>query len=149
MKKLLPLLLALPLFAACASNVNNSGAEPASPPTGAAPLRSTAALAKTITDKRVIVDPDLGAAARLLSIVKSGPEQPYLRVEVNIQNQTESAQSFFYQFDWTDAFGNSLNMETPIIPITLMAHEPTGVVAISPSPLPRNFCVYFFPTTVR
>ena len=138
MKKTLLLILALPLLGGC-------GSPNATKPEAAARPLPTAPAAQSVADKRVIIDPDLGGAIRVFPVSATAGGLGYLRVELRVQNQWDAVWTFNYQFDWTDRNGTSLDLPTPIIPLTLIAHETTTLVAMAPSPLGKDFRVYFFP----
>jgi len=142
MKKTLLLLLSLPILGGCSSPTVTKP-DTAAPPLPAAPV------ARPVADNRVIIDPDLGGAVRVLTVSATAGGLGYLRVELRVQNQRDAVQTFNYQFDWTDRNGTSLDLPTPIIPMTLMAHETTTLVAMAPSPLAKDFRVYFFPVTAK
>lgn len=135
MKKIFLLLLALPAIAGCASSVNKT--ETVQPPAPAP--------AQAVTDKRVIIDPSLGGAVRVVAVYTSGGAQGFLRVELRVQNQAGAPTSFTYQFEWKDQNGATIDLSAPTIPMTLQGRETAPLVAMGPTPLTKDFQVFFYP----
>jgi uncharacterized protein YcfL len=134
MNKLFPFLLALPLFAGCASSVKTTE-PPAPPPT----------TVQAVTDRRVVIDPSLGGAVRVVGVYTSAGPQGFLRVELRLQNQAQSPTAFTYQFEWKDQNGVTIDLSAPAIPMTLQGRETVPLVAMGPTPLTRDFQVFFYP----
>lgn len=137
MNKLFFFLLALPVVAGCASGVKTPE-----------PVRAPAipsAMAQDVTDKRVIIDPSLGGAVRVVAVDTSAGPQGYLRVELRLQNQAPSPTAFTYQFEWKDQNGVTIDLSSPTIPMTLQARETAPLVAMGPTPLTKDFQVFFYP----
>jgi uncharacterized protein YcfL len=131
MKKTCLFLLAPLFLAGCASDVHKT--EPAPP----------APFAHAVADKRIVMDPALAGAARVIAVSTSAGAQGFIRVELRVQNQTSSLKSFNYRFEWQDQSGETVDESAPTIPMTLLAREITTLVVMAPTPLAKNFRAYF------
>jgi uncharacterized protein YcfL len=76
------------------------------------------------------------------------PPGAYLKIQVTLQNTSDSPQQFSYHLDWFDKDGKRLPMGAgDFIPWMLLPREISSIAATAPSPLAADFGIAFVPTT--
>jgi uncharacterized protein YcfL len=99
---------------------------------------------QTVTDKRVVIDPALDQAIRLVGIKSVVGSEGYLKIQLNVQNQTGSVKNFSYRIDWFDKDGMALPMAASAdLTWMLLSHETSFLAATAPTPAARDFRVTF------
>lgn len=99
---------------------------------------------KTVSDKRVAIDPALEKVIRIVGIKSSAGADGYLKIQLNVQNQTSSPKEFTYQIDWFDQDGMALPMAASApLAWTLLSHETSFLAAAAPTPAAKDFRVTF------
>jgi uncharacterized protein YcfL len=152
MKKILFLFL-LTSIASCQSNSNTSRPAPATPfagtPYTAAPAAapaSSSSPAPPSTDKRVFAVASLASTFRILNVKSTTAATGFLKIEVEVQNVGSKPKSFDYHIFWFDDSGTMFDLpDTVSVPLFLMGHEKSSIVAMAPTPLAKDFRVKFFP----
>jgi uncharacterized protein YcfL len=105
---------------------------------------SPAAQPQTVTDKRVVIDPALEQAIHIVGIKSTTGPEGYLKIQLNIQNLTDSPKQFSYRIDWFDRDGLDLPMAASApLPWMLLSHETSFLAATAPTPAAKDFRVTF------
>jgi len=100
--------------------------------------------AQTVTDKRVVIDPALDHVIHIVRITSTTGAGGYLKIQLNLQNLTESPKKFTYQIEWFDRDGLSLAMaEAAPLSWMLLRGETSFLAATSPTPAAKDFRVTF------
>jgi uncharacterized protein YcfL len=134
MKAFLILLLAA---AGCVTRV-----EPVQPSHPATP--QPAAQPRTVTDKRVVMDPALGHAIHIVGIKSATGPEGYLKIQLNVQNLTDSPRQFSYRIVWFDRDGQELPLAALApLPWTLLSRETSLLAATAPTPAAKDFRITF------
>jgi uncharacterized protein YcfL len=103
-----------------------------------------AAQPQTVTDKRVVIDPALDKAIRIVGIKSTTGPEGYLKIQLNVQNLTGSPRRFSYRIDWFDRDGQELPMAaSALLPWMLLSHETSFLAATAPTPAAKDFRVTF------
>ena len=99
---------------------------------------------QTVTDKRVVIDSSLEHAIRVVGIKSTTAHEGFLRIQVDVQNLTDSPKQFSYRIDWFDRNAQPLPMAgSASIPWMLLSRETSFLAATSPTPAAKDFCVTF------
>lgn len=100
---------------------------------------------QTVTDKRVVIDPALVHAIRIVGIKSTMGPEGFLKIQVNVQSLFHTLQQFSYRIDWFDENGLNLPMAaSAAMPWTLLSHETSFLAVTAPTPAARDFRVTFF-----
>ena len=148
MKTLLPLLV-ISLFAVtgCVTHVESSFSQPEPPPPAQTPPsagRYPPAPTQAVSDKRVVIDPALQRVIRVVRIKSSVSPEGYLKLQLNVHNQTDSLAHFSYQVDWFDEDGRPLPMYgVGELKWNLLAGETSFLALTAPTVDVRDFRVLF------
>jgi uncharacterized protein YcfL len=142
MKSPAPLLIALLALAGCSSPVNNSSTpinppplSPAAPP----PLRQAPQ-----TDPRILIHSSLSSALRVVNAQSMTGAAGYLKIQVDVENQSDGPVRFIYSVEWLDADGTVLPMAgNGYLDWMLRAHETSSIAATAPTPAAKNFRIVF------
>jgi uncharacterized protein YcfL len=70
----------------------------------------------------------------------------YLKIQVEVQNNTRSVQAFTYRVEWFDENG-MLVTSSPSLPKTLEGKETADIIAIAPTPRAKDFRIKFLEPT--
>ena len=100
---------------------------------------------QTVTDKRVVIDSALDHAIHIVGIKSTTGPEGFLKIQLNVQNLTDSPKQFRYRIDWFDRDGLDLPMAAlTSIPWMLLSHETSFLAATAPTPAAKDFRVTFF-----
>lgn len=136
MKRLLIPIAVLALFAAGCVTQTDVGPEQPEPPQVVIPQY------QPVKDKRIVIDPSLDSIVHVVKVTSTNGSSGYLKIQVNVQNQTDAVQKFDYRIDWVDSDGADLPMAASApLTWTLLAHETSFLGATAPTPSARNFRV--------
>jgi len=101
---------------------------------------------QTVTDKRVVMDPALEQVIHIVGISSTPGSGGFLRIQLNVQNLTDSPKQFNYRIDWFDRDGLELPMAASApLPWMLLSRETSFLAATAPTPAAKDFRVTFFP----
>jgi uncharacterized protein YcfL len=132
MKIMMPFLILLLAASGCVTRVET--VEPAHP----------VAQSRTVTDKRVVIDPALERVIHIVGISSTPGSGGYLKIQLNVQNMTDSPRQFSYRIDWFDRDGLDLPLAaSALMPWTLLSHETSFLAATAPTPAAKDFRVTF------
>ena len=68
----------------------------------------------------------------------------FLKVQVELLNNTRSPQNFSYQFEWFDANGMQITTLAPVtVPDVIQGGEDKFISSVAPTPACRDFRVKF------
>ncbi|HUD48449.1 MAG TPA: YcfL family protein [Candidatus Baltobacteraceae bacterium] len=133
---------AIVLAAGCASTAPAS--QPIQTPQPAAPARAAAAQPASASDPRVIIDTALDRTLRVLKVIAATGRNGLLKIQVDVQNITDSPKWFSYRIDWFDQDGALLPMASgDSLPWMLLAGETSSIVATAPAVTAKDFGVAF------
>lgn len=125
-------------------------AAPATPAKTASPAPPLPAPKQADEDKRFILAPELESVLHVVSVRLIHPEGALLKIQVNLQNQTQVSQWFRYRIEWFDSDGALLRQaDREFTPWMLRAGEMSSIVATAPSPVAVDFEIAFVPTDKR
>ncbi len=103
---------------------------------------------QTVTDKRVVIDPALDQAIHIVGIKSTTGPEGFLKIQLDVQNLTDSPKQFSYRIDWFDRDGLDLPMAAlTSIPWMLLSHETSFLAASAPTPAAKDFRVTFLGPT--
>ncbi len=103
----------------------------------------TSSQTQTVMDKRVVIDPALEGSIRVVRIKAESGSNGFLKIQLNLQNMTDSPKEFFYRMDWFEKDGTPLPMASATTPWMLLKGETSFLAATAPTPAARDFCVTF------
>ena len=127
------ILMALLAFAGCSSKTVNS-IEPAHP----------VAVRQMITDKRIITDKSLNKAVWPIGINEATGPGGFLKIQLEVQNVTNSRKLFTYRIEWFDGDGMMIDLPTLTAkPWSLEGKEIASLTAVAPTPLAKDFRITF------
>jgi uncharacterized protein YcfL len=133
--KLLPFAVAAvgaALFATGCSTVNT--VEPAQP----------AGVRQGMVDKRVITDPSLNRGVHILAVNTTDTPAGFLKIQIEVRNETSSLKSFTYRVEWFDQAGMALHMATDTsVSRSIEGKETMDIVALAPTATAKDFKVTF------
>jgi len=133
---------AIVLAAGCASTVQTS--QSVQSPQPAAPASAAAAQPLPARDTRVIIDSALDRTLRVLNVIASTGRDGLLKIQVDVQNITDSPRWFSYRVEWFDANGALMPMASGgSLPWMLLAGETSSIVATAPAVTAKDFGVAF------
>jgi uncharacterized protein YcfL len=123
-------------LSACSTTTNT--VEPAQP----------TAQRQMLADKRVITDTSLDKSCRILSVNANTGPGGFLKIQVEVQNLTESRKSFTYRVEWFDENGMIINLPTmTAIPRSLEGKETASITATAPTDRAKDFRIKFIEPT--
>jgi uncharacterized protein YcfL len=97
-----------------------------------------------ISDHRVITDYSFNHRVFVVGANTVMTPSGLLKVQVELQNHTDSPQMFNYRFQWFDANGMQVNNVTSaVIPDQIMGREDKFISGVAPSTNCRDFRVQF------
>ncbi len=130
------------LAAGCATRVENAGLPG---PTASQPAaHQPATPSQAASDKRVVMDPALEHAIHVVRIKSATGPAGYLRIQLNVENLTDSPRQFSYRIEWVDQYGQDLPLAALAwLPWTLLSHETSMLAATAPTPAAKDFRVTF------
>jgi uncharacterized protein YcfL len=101
----------------------------------------------TSSDKRFIIAAQLLSVLHVASVRLSNAQEGYLRIQVVVQNMSDTPQHFKYHIDWFDQDGAPLVLGTAdFTPWMLMPHEVSIIAATSPALTAADFGIAFAPS---
>jgi uncharacterized protein YcfL len=116
-------------------------AAPAGPATPAPPPPRPSA-----ADQRFVLAPELERVLQVVSVALSNPPGAFLKIQVNVQNRTETPQRFRYRIAWFDKDGAPLPLAGgEFIPWMLLPRERSSIAATAPAPAAVDFGIAFVP----
>jgi uncharacterized protein YcfL len=131
------LILLLAAAGGCVTRV-----ETAEPPHPEAPQPT--AQRQTVTDKRVVIDPALDHVIHIVGIKSTTGPEGYLKIQLDVQNLTDSPKQFNYRIVWFDRDGLDLPLAaSALLPWMLLSHETSLLAATAPTPAAKDFRVTF------
>jgi uncharacterized protein YcfL len=97
-----------------------------------------------VNDKRVLADQSLYNSVRLLGVNKAETPEGFLRIQVEVQNETRRAKAFTYRVEWFDGQGMMMeSASTPAMPRTIESKETLVITAVAPTPTAKDFRIKF------
>ena len=97
-----------------------------------------------VNDKRVLADQSLYNAVRVLGVNQATGAEGFLRIQVEVQNETRTAKAFTYRVEWYDQQGMLIDQATaPALPRTIESKEKVMITATAPTPTAKAFRVKF------
>jgi uncharacterized protein YcfL len=103
---------------------------------------------QTVTDKRAVIDASLQGTLRIVGVKSTISAGGFMKIQVDVQNLTDSSKQFSYRIDWFDREGSSLPMAaSPATSWMLLSHETSFLAATSPTPAAKDFRVTFLSPT--
>ncbi len=135
------LILVLAVVSGCVTRV-----ERPEPPRPVLPAGTVvpATPSKDELDKHVVIDPSMDHVIKIVRITSKVSPEGYLKIQLNVQNQTGSLKHFRYRIDWYDQEGFGLPLaSTSAMDWTLLSHETSFLAATAPTPAAKNFRVIF------
>ena len=120
------------LFAGCGATMNTI--EPA----------GTVAQRQMLSDKRLITDTGLHNRVQPVGINTATGPGGFLKIQVELQNTTGSAQKFTYRIEWFDETGMIINTPTAVaIPRSIEGGETLAITAMAPTDRAKDFRIKF------
>ncbi len=108
------------------------------------PRQQPAVQRQTVTDKRVVIASSLEHAIRVVGVKETTAPQGFLRIQVDVQNLTDTPKQFSYRIDWFDGNAQPLPMaDSPSFPWMLLSHETSFLATTAPTPAAKDFRVTF------
>jgi uncharacterized protein YcfL len=99
---------------------------------------------QTVVDKRVVIDPALVSAMRVVGLKSTMGTEGFLKIQLDVQNLTDSPKQFSYRIDWFDQNGQPLPLAaSTLMPWMLLSRETSFLAAAAPTPAARNFRINF------
>jgi uncharacterized protein YcfL len=97
-----------------------------------------------IADQRVITDESLNRSVNVVAVNTLITPDGLLKVQIELQNHTDSLQRFLYHFEWFDGNGMQVNNAlSASVPEQIEGQEDKFISGIAPSPYCRDFRVKF------
>jgi len=93
-----------------------------------------------LSDKRVITDTGLYGRVRPIGINVATVTTGFLKIQLEVQNLSSSAQAFAYRVEWFDA--NGMIVETPLsiwIDRRIQGGETLSITALAPNVTAKDF----------
>jgi len=93
-----------------------------------------------LSDKRVITDTGLYGRVRPIGINVATVSTGFLKIQLEVQNLSSSAQAFAYRVEWFDA--NGMIVETPLsiwIDRRIQGGETLSITALAPNVTAKDF----------
>lgn len=120
------------LFSGCGATMNTI--EPA----------GTVAQRQMLSDKRLITDTGLHNSVQPIGLNTTTGPGGFLKVQVELQNTTGSAQKFTYRIEWYDENGMVINSPTAAaIPRSIEGGETLAITAMAPTDRAKDFRIKF------
>ena len=93
-----------------------------------------------ISDQRVVSDTGLNRKVGVVGINTAMTPGGFLKVQVELLNQTGSLQNFNYHFEWFDANGMQINgVSTAVVADEIAGQESKFISAIAPTQAAKDF----------
>ena len=93
----------------------------------------------------MVIDPALAHAIQIVAIKSTTGPEGYLKIQLNVQNLTDSPKRFSYRIDWFDREGLELPLAASVsLPWMLLSRETSFLAATAPTPAAKDFRVTFF-----
>lgn len=84
---------------------------------------------------QVVTDPSLKRKVQVVGINEGNVSGNMLKIQVDLQNRTNSYQEFYYSFDWFDVDGMLVSSPTGgWRPSGIQARESKSISAVAPTP---------------
>lgn len=97
-----------------------------------------------LADQRAITDKSLANKVSIVGVNSAMTPGGFLKVQVELLNNTRSPQNFSYQFEWFDANGMQLTSLAPVaVPDVIQGGEDKFISSVAPTPACRDFRVKF------
>lgn len=97
-----------------------------------------------VADQRAITDKGLADKVSVVGVNTAMTPGGFLKVQVELLNNTRSLQRFSYHFEWFDANGMQLTALGPVeIPDQIQGGEDKFISSVAPTPACRDFRVKF------
>jgi uncharacterized protein YcfL len=120
-------------------------AAPAGPAASATPVPSPAR-SQSADDQRFIVAPELAPVIHVESVRLMHPQGAFLKIQVNVQNKTDTPQQFHYRIEWFDADGMRLPLQGgELSPWMLLPRELSSIAVTAPGHAAADFEIAFMP----
>ena len=121
----------------CAAPAGPATSAPPAPPP---PQRPSA------PDPRFVLAPGLERVLQVVSVGLTNPPGAFLKIQVNVQNRTQSPLRFRYRIEWFDKDGAPLPLDGGVfIPWMLLPRESSSIAATAPAPAAVDFGIAFVP----
>jgi len=120
--------LSLMFLSGCATNVNTvERAQPLATP-------------DTVKDYRIVTDNTLADAIRTSNVVQATVSGNLMKIQVSVENRTNSPKSIFYKFEWYDRDGMAVDAPTENWKqLRLQGRETINVSSVAVSPRAVDF----------
>jgi hypothetical protein len=97
-------------------------------------------------DKRYVIAPELLNIIRVADVRLSKSDDGYLKIQVNVQNLTDTRQQFRYRIDWFNSYGDRLKIGDEQFTLWMLMPRETSVIAVTaPSPTAADCGIAFIP----
>ncbi len=117
-------------------------AQPAVQPASQPPSQSES----VSPDTRFLIAPSLERALRVVNVSLNNRPGAFLKIQVNVQNMTETLLRFRYRIDWFNQDGARLPSAGPeYISWMLLPREASSIAATAPAPAAADFGIAFVP----
>lgn len=101
-----------------------------------------------VADKRVLTDASLSRHVNLIGVNSATGPGGFLKIQIELQNITRSAQTFTYRIEWFDENGMLLTLPAAnATPRTIEGKEVMDIVAVAPTPRAKDFRIKFLEST--
>jgi uncharacterized protein YcfL len=93
-----------------------------------------------VADQRVVTDAALNKHVSVFGVNTAMTPGGVLKVQVELINNSSSAQFFTYRFEWFDANGMIVNtLAAPVVAEKIEGRESKFITAVAPSPAVKDF----------
>ena len=97
-----------------------------------------------VSDQRAVTDKSLANKVSIVGVNSAMTPGGFLKVQIELLNNTRSPQRFSYHFEWFDANGMQLStLTTAEIPDVILGGEDKFISTVAPTPESRDFRVKF------
>jgi uncharacterized protein YcfL len=103
---------------------------------------------KMISDKRIITDSSLNRHVNIVGINTSEGDSGFMKIQVEVANQSSSPHSFTYRVEWFDENGMLISTPTTsAIPRSIEGKESIFITATAPTARAKDFRIKFLEPT--
>ena len=97
-----------------------------------------------LPDKRVTSDPELDRHVHVVGVNSTDTPGGFLKIQIHVQNQTSSMQTYSYRVEWFDQSGMLITLPTDnSTSRTIEGKETQDIVALAPTITAKDFRVKF------
>ena len=97
-----------------------------------------------VSDQRAVTDKSLANKVSIVGVNQAMTPGGFLKVQIELLNNTRSSQDFNYQFEWFDANGMQITTLTPVtVSDRIQGGEDKFISNMAPTPACRDFRVKF------